>query len=373
MNYIGSKSYFRYNFRCIMKKVLLILVGGTICTSFTKHGTLSVDSSAGTRLVDSFMKSQSPYKDKVEIITSENLGVLSENMTVEKWNVIIKTFQKMFFADNYDGVVFAHGTDTLAYTASLFSVLLAGINVPVFLASSNARLGNPTANGNDNFRCAVECICRGIAPGIYVAYKNISDGKMYLHQDTRLQQCENYSDDFHSQGAIDITNVSDNNFNELNSKLLQLYPCNKRKSLVDTSKPIQLLKKVLYVVPYVGIDYSAYNYGAFSAVVHGSYHCGTACVQKTEDNSYYDTDSILYMLDCCEKENVDAYITPTRQAGEYYDTIRVMANHTGKINFIYGITAECAYTKLVIAYSLFSEKKDIEKFMNTEINFEFIK
>ncbi len=356
-----------------MKKILLILVGGTICTSLTEHGTLSVDSFAGTRLVDNFMKSESLYKDKVKITTSENLGILSENMTVEKWNVIIETFQKMFFADNYDGVVFAHGTDTLAYTSSLFSILLAGINVPVFFASSNARLGNPAANGNDNFRCAVECICRGITPGVYVVYKNISDGKMYLHQGSQLQQCENYSDDFHSQGAIDITNVSDNNFKELNNKLLQLYTQAKMNALADISKPIQLLKKVLYIVPYVGIDYSAYNYGALSAVLHGSYHCGTACVQKTEENSHYDTDSILYMLDCCKKANVDAYITPTRQTGEYYDTIRVMANHTSKINFIYGTTAECAYAKLVVAYSLFSDKKDIEKFMNTEINFEFIR
>ena len=113
-----------------MKKILLILVGGTICTSLTEHGTLSVDSLAGTRLVDNFMKSQSVYKDRVEIITSENLGILSENMTVEKWNTIVKTFQEMFFTDDYDGVIFAHGTDTLAYTASLFSVLFWYVQQP---------------------------------------------------------------------------------------------------------------------------------------------------------------------------------------------------------------------------------------------------
>ncbi len=356
-----------------MKNILLILVGGTICTELTGYGTLSVSNNAGTKLVKGFMDSDSPYKECVEFSVSENLGILSENMTVDKWNLIIKTYKQEISKKEYDGVIFAHGTDTLAYTSSLFSILLSGVDIPVFFSSSNARLEKTAANGNDNFRCAVECICRGISAGVYVAYKNITDGRMYLHQGSQLQQCENYSDDFYSVGAIDITDINDSNFNELNNKLSQLYPQNRRKAFVDIEKPVHLLKKVLYIVPYVGIDYSAYNYSAFSAVVHGSYHCGTACVEKTEENNYYGTDSILYLMDSCEKANVDAYITPTRQAGEYYDSIRVMANHTKKINFLYGITAECAYTKLLIAYSVFSDKKDIENFMNTQINFEFIK
>lgn len=357
-----------------MKKILLILVGGTICTALTEHGTLSVSSTAGTRLVNDFMNSDSVCKDSVEITTSENLGILSENMTVDKWNLIIKSYKKEISKDNYDGVIFAHGTDTLAYTASLFSMLLSGVEIPVFFASSNARLGTPTANGSENFKCAVECICRGIEPDVYVAYKNISNGRMYLHKGSQLQQCPNYSDDFYSCGAIDITDLSGESFSGLNKQLKKAFPKSHRNPLVDINDDILLSDKVLLINPYVGINYSAYNYGGFSAVLHGSYHCGTACVEKTESSDEYGVGSILYMLDRCAEKGVDAYITPTQQAGEFYDTIRVMALHGDKkIKLLYGTTQETAYTKLLIAYSAFEDKSKINEFMKTQVNFEFIK
>ena len=308
------------------------------------------------------------------ITVSENLGILSENMTVDKWNLIIKIYKQEFSKKEYDGVIFAHGTDTLAYSASLFSILLADTKKPVFFASSNARLDTPTANGNDNFKCAVECICRGIVPDVYVPYKNISDGRMYLHKGSRLEQCKNYSDDFYSVGAIDITELNDANFSEFNNTLRSEHSLVSKKKFMDINDDFSLSDCVLLINPYVGNNYSAYNYSSFSAVLHGSYHCGTACVEKTEYNEEYGNSSILYMLDKCAENNVDVYITPTRQVGEFYDTIRVMANHgERKINLLYGTTQETAYTKLLIAYSVFNNKKDIEKFMNTQINFEFIK
>ncbi len=356
-----------------MKNILLVLVGGTICTALTEHGTLSVSSNAGTKLVQGFMDSDSPYKDRVNITTSENLGILSENMTVDKWNLIIKTYKKAVSEKEYDGVIFAHGTDTLAYSASLFSMLLADTKIPVFFASSNARLDTPTANGNENFRCAVECICRGFAPNVYVPYKNISDDRMYLHLGSCLEQCKNYSDDFYSVGAIDITDFIEADFNVLNEKSKTEYSASGKKNMVDINGEIILSDCVLLLNPYVGINYSIYNYDSFSAVLHGSYHCGTACVEKTQEQENYSNHSILYMLDKCAENNVDAYITPTRQVGEFYDTIRVMVNHgERKINLLYGTTQETAYAKLLIAYSLFKDKAKIKEFLETEINNEFM-
>lgn len=356
-----------------MKKILLILVGGTICTALTEHGTLSVSSNAGTKLVQGFMASDSPYKDSVNITTSENLGILSENMTVDKWNLILKTYKQEIAKKEYDGVIFAHGTDTLAYSTSLFSMLLADTKIPVFFASSNARLGTPTANGDENFRCAVECICRGFAPNVYVPYKNISDGRMYLHLGFRLEQCKNYSDDFYSVGAIDITDFNEVDFDSLNERLKKEITLSEKKNLIDINDDINLSDCVLLLNPYVGINYSVYNYDKFSAVLHGSYHCGTACVEIKDEGDKYTNHSILYMLDKCAESGVDAYITPTRQVGEFYDTIRVMANHgERKINLLYGTTQETAYAKLLIAYSLFKDKAEIKEFLEAEINNEFI-
>ena len=190
-----------------MKNILLILVGGTICTALNDEGMLSVSGEAGALLKSNFEKSGSPYAYKVQIDLTENLFILSENMTVEKWNLMADTYRAFTQKKKYDGIIFAHGTDTLAFSASLFSMWLCGTDIPVFFVSANERLTSPRSNGNDNFRCAVECICRGIRPDVYAVYKNLSDGRMYLHLASRLEQCRNYSEDFTSFGAIDISDI----------------------------------------------------------------------------------------------------------------------------------------------------------------------
>lgn len=352
-----------------MKTILLIPVGGTICTEVNEVGTLSVSGKAGIKLKAYFENSDSLYVDKVNIEVAENLFILSENMTVEKWNLIIDTYRKYTTNKDYDGIIFAHGTDTLAYSAALFSILLSGTNTPVFFVSANERLESPRSNGNDNFRCAVECICRNIEPNIYVPYKNLSNNKMYLHLGSRLEQCKNYSEDFYSTGSIDITNISEENYGEYFNKIKKLYPKEKVIKAIDINSIPPLKECVLMIQPYVGINYSIFDYSKFSAVLHGTYHSGTACAEKTLENKNYGTNSILYMLDRCEELGIDTYYSPAKLSGEVYETTGIIANHCSA-TFLYGYTTEVTYAKLLIAYSIFENKEQIKAFINNKYNFE---
>ncbi len=349
-----------------MKKILLILVGGTICTALNEYGTLSISEGAGVKLIDNFKNSDSPFRDEVEIKQTENLFILSENMSIPNWNLMLDTYRKYINTQKFDGVIFAHGTDTLAYSTSLFSLILANTNIPVFFVSSNARLDSPRANGNDNFKYAVELICKGIEPNVYATYKNISDGRMYLHLGSRLEQCRNYSEDFFSQGAIDVSEFSDQALKEIKEK----YPQKEKSPLIDINGDWHLKNCVLKIEPYVGLDYDSFNYSKFSAILHGTYHSGTACAQPHNENS------VLHLIDTCEKGNsdIDIYLSPSKKSGEIYDTVRVIYSHEAnknKINFLYGCTNETAYAKLVLAYSIFKDKKDIDNFIKSQINFEF--
>lgn len=335
-----------------MKKILLILVGGTICTALNEHGTLSISEGAGLSLIENFKSSDSLFKDDVRIIPTENLFILSENMSIPNWNRMLDTYRKYISTDSFDGVIFAHGTDTLAYSTALFSLILASTDIPVFFVSSNARLDSVRANGNDNFRYAVELICKGIAPNVYATYKNISDGRMYLHLGSHLEQCRNYSEDFFSNGAIDITESTD-----------EALKIKKEQSpLIDLNGDWHLENKVLMITPYVGLDYNCFNYSKFSAILHGTYHSGTMCAEPYES-------SVMCLMDLSTRQNpdIDIYLSPSKNEGERYDTIRIVGNHevnNKKINFLYGSTIEYTYARLVLAYSLFKDKKDIEDFIN---------
>ncbi len=356
-----------------MKKILLILVGGTICSAVNGKGMLAVSEGAGVQIKTNFEKSDSYYADKAEIELSENLLILSENMTVGKWNLMIDAYRKYTREKRYDGVIFAHGTDTLAYSAALFSMILSNTDVPVFFVSANENLDSKRSNGNDNFRNAVECICRGIEPNVYVVYRNLSDGQTYLHLASRIEQCRNYSEDFYSAGMMNITGILEDNFEEYFDRIKREYPKEKRRSFIDVYGDWQLEGRVLVIFPYVGIDYDAFDYGRFSAVLHGTYHSGTACAESGEN---YGKSSILYMIDKCAERGVDTYFSPSKLTGEVYETMGIIGEHTApknyKIKFLYGCTTEAAYAKLVLAYSVFKDKSEIAKFIDTECNFENI-
>lgn len=360
-----------------MKNILLVLVGGTICTEINDDGMLSCDKKAGIHLKENFLNSSSEFKDKAEITLTENLLILSENMTVEKWNVIINTLREALKEKSYDGIILAHGTDTLAYSSALFSLVLCSLKIPVFFVSANETLLSERSNGNQNFRCAVECICRGVPANVYAVYKNISDGKMYLHLASRLLQCANYAEDFYSVGAMDISKMNSQNYKSYFDELEKRYPENEKKPLVDLYGDWHLKECVLKIEPYVSINYDAYDYSKFSAVLHGSYHSGTACSEKNKYSNDYGKNSVLYMLDKCASLNprVDVYISPSKISYETYETVGIIAKHRkngSKAEFLYGFTNEMAYVKLLIAYSLFKSKTEILDFLNTRINFENI-
>ena len=58
----------------------------------------------------------------------------SSNIQPEEWITIAEAINQ--YADKCDGIVLTHGTDTMAYTASMLSFMLAGIRIPVVLTGA---------------------------------------------------------------------------------------------------------------------------------------------------------------------------------------------------------------------------------------------
>lgn len=352
-----------------MAHILLVLCGGTICTTVkqTENGTVrTLSDTAGLLLTANYKASDSPVRDDVTFDMSENFEILSENMTMDKWNRLIAYFRSMRSSlAQYDGIIVAHGTDTLAYSCALFSLLLRNIGLPVFFVSSNEPLRSPRANGNLNFRKAVECICMGIQPNVYAVYRNPSSGRLLLHLGSRLTQCASYSEDFFSEGSVDITSLSP-------AECTKLFRdgCVKAQDLLDLNTCPTLTNCVLKIEPYVGLNYDAFDLSRYRAVLHGTYHSGTACTERTDKSPAYGSQSILRLVDRCG-DTTDVYLSPAKKSGEIYDSVGILAQHNhGCVRFLYGMTNEMAYVKLLLAYAL--GVSDVEAFMHTPYNAEII-
>ncbi|MBO5908431.1 MAG: hypothetical protein J6Q67_01400, partial [Clostridia bacterium] len=239
----------------------------------------------------------------------------------------------------------------------LFSLLLKGISIPVFFVSSNRpvvdfKTGEPSknANGNANFKAAVECIMNGITPDVYVTYKNYEDNRMYLHYAKALLQCRNYDENFYSNGAIDI-----NDSNEAIKSIPEKEQVTFNELPIVELKGKKLKNCVLKITPYVGLDYDSFNLSKCRAVLHGAYHSGTACTEKSaaeyEQCGIVSSSSILNFIDRCAKEKVDFYYSPSEVEGgaTVYDTVPLIKNKG--VNISHGMTDELMYAKLLIEYA----------------------
>lgn len=143
----------------MVKKILLLSTGGTIASKVTKEGLAPKDS--GRELIN--MLGELPY----DITVKDILQLDSSNIQPEEWQLIAQTIYQQRV--DYDGIVISHGTDTMAYTASMLSFMLQQIDLPVVLTGSQVPMNVVLSDAPDNLRLAFAAAAR-CQPGIYLAF-----------------------------------------------------------------------------------------------------------------------------------------------------------------------------------------------------------
>lgn len=141
------------------KKLLLLTTGGTIASVVSDSGLVPKES--GQQLVK--LLGNLPYKIEVKDI----LQLDSSNIQPEEWKYIAEEVYK--YRNDYDGIVLSHGTDTMAYTASMLSFMLQNIEIPVVLTGSQVPINVVLSDAPDNLRLAFAAAAT-CQPGIYLAF-----------------------------------------------------------------------------------------------------------------------------------------------------------------------------------------------------------
>src|SRR5690606_18972175 len=76
------------------------------------------------------------------------------NMTPEIWIEMAQIIKDNY--DNYDGFVILHGSDTMAFSASILSFLLEGLQTPVIFSGSQLPIGEIRTDARANMMTALE-------------------------------------------------------------------------------------------------------------------------------------------------------------------------------------------------------------------------
>ena len=146
-----------------MKNILIIGTGGTISSTDSGEGL------ASTLTVEDIL---SYCRDRLEGIEfhadfSDLMNIDSTLVQPEDWIRMAEEVAAKY--DRYDGFVISHGTDTLAYTASMLAFMLRSPGKPVVLTGSMKPVQAEGSDALTNITDAVRFAVEG-GPGVFVAF-----------------------------------------------------------------------------------------------------------------------------------------------------------------------------------------------------------
>lgn len=127
--------------------------------------------------------------DLANIKTVAAASVFSENMTPALWVKIGRAITKEINA-GADGVVVAHGTDTMGYTAAALSFMLKDLFKPVMLVGSQRSSDRPSSDAALNLISAVAVAAQSdIAEVCVVMHGATDDDFCFIHSGTKVRKC----------------------------------------------------------------------------------------------------------------------------------------------------------------------------------------
>jgi glutamyl-tRNA(Gln) amidotransferase subunit D len=146
--------------------------------------------------------------DVARVDTEIVFSLYSENITQKHWTELAETVAKRI-EQGVDGVVIAHGTDTMAYTSAALSFALQNLPVPVIVVGAQRSSDRPSSDAATNLIGAVKAA--GEAPFAEVGlamHESVSDTAIIVHRGTKVRKCHtSRRDTFKSINGFPIAKV----------------------------------------------------------------------------------------------------------------------------------------------------------------------
>ncbi|WP_456367150.1 Glu-tRNA(Gln) amidotransferase subunit GatD [Thermococcus sp.] len=135
------------------------------------------------------------------------MNILSEDMKPAYWIKIAEEVAKALNSGE-DGVVIAHGTDTMGYTASALSFILRNLTKPVVLVGAQRSSDRPSSDSAMNLTCAVKMATSEVAEVMVVMHGETSDTYCLAHRGTKVRKMHtSRRDAFRSINDVPIARV----------------------------------------------------------------------------------------------------------------------------------------------------------------------
>ena len=189
-----------------LPKVVIMSTGGTIA-SRVDYRTGAVRSA----LSASDLYGVVPELADIARVDTEILfSLFSENITPKHWTEIAQTVAE-HISQGANGVIIAHGTDTMAYTAAALSFALQNLPVPVILVGAQRSSDRPSSDAATNLIGAVQAAAKApFAEVVLAMHETVSDTAIAINRGTKVRKCHtSRRDTFKPVNATPIARVKD--------------------------------------------------------------------------------------------------------------------------------------------------------------------
>lgn len=282
---------------------------------------------------------------------------LSEEIVPDDWVVLAGRIVDAFAAGAI-GVVVAHGTDTLGFTASALSFLITNLPGPVVLVGAQRSPDRPSSDGASNLRAAVEVARdRRVGEVVVVMHAGLSDTRFAIHRGSWVRKMHSSRRDaFESRNGPPIGHVTEQGV-ELHGPVRAPVAGPPR---VDG--PIDTAAGLLWFYPGLSVEQAT----AFVAPLRGVVVAGTGLGHLASRHLEWIRSAVargvtVVMTTQCLGGTVDPYV---------YATGRNLLE--AGVVYLDDLLPETAYTKLVWALGRAPDPEQVAKLLREDRAGEFV-
>ncbi|MEM4441146.1 MAG: Glu-tRNA(Gln) amidotransferase subunit GatD [Desulfurococcaceae archaeon] len=167
-----------------LPKVTLVSTGGTIASK-VDYETGAVTPALKPEEITEWI----PELEEIAVFSArEIMSIFSEDMTPELWSKIAEEVYKEI-ESGVSGVVVAHGTDTMAYTASALAFSIQNKPVPIVLVGSQRSSDRPSTDAVLNLISATLVAAKApFAESVIAMHASTSDNLAAVHRGVKARK-----------------------------------------------------------------------------------------------------------------------------------------------------------------------------------------
>jgi len=306
---------------------------------------------------DDLLRATPELVDYANINAKAILNILSENMKPEYW---VKTAESVFdeITNGADGVIIAHGTDTMHYTASALSFMI-DTPVPIVITGAQRSSDRPSSDAFTNLMGSIAGVKSDIAEVMVCMHSSEDDPTCDLIRGTRARKMHtSRRDTFNSINMEPLAKIENNEIRLYDSEVAYTKRGEQKLNLnTNISDKIALVKIYPGLNPEIIDFYVDKDYDGIVLEGTGLGHC---------------SDEVITSVARATSENIPVVMTSQCLYGKtnmnVYSSGRRLLHHN--VIPVSDMLPETAYTKLSWVAGQTDDISLIRKLMQTNLKGE---